>query len=299
MKRTLARHEFDYNEFERRLSKDTKEWIDNDVAAKLMYDELVWYAGQATAWYDTAEKDPTITRWVPQNGGGDCFVSLPGYSVSESTRTLRFLLPAYARKLNLHDIADNINYAAECAYAVNEMKENDMKPMKSKKVCKTNIVKCLRESWDTAEIIPINEHWACGITVKNDDVIEFDAVLDCDGNKVSKVVAWCNKGTAKKDIFEYCVEKMMSDYDDHIKYEGVNLDALDKHMIVANVGKAYDYFYDNHDEVAEYDSSFKFGEWILNNRIEFVRELVGIRRDMFSSDREVAALGYAVNELAA
>ena len=120
MKRTMARNEFDCKEFERRLSKDTKEWINSDVAAKLMYNELIWHAKHATAWYDAAEEDPTITRWVPQGGGGDCFISLPGHNDAEARRTLRFLLPAYARKLNLHNIADDINYAAEYAYAVTE-----------------------------------------------------------------------------------------------------------------------------------------------------------------------------------
>lgn len=165
-----------------------------------------------------------------------------------------------------------------------------------KSVCKTNIEKNLRESWNTAETIPINDRWACGITVKSDDVLEFSAVIDCDGTEVANVRAWCDCKTAKKDIIEYASKHLLTAYRRHSAFEAIDLAAIDTSRLVGAINDAYDRLYSNHDHVNGHDEAMACGDWLIRNRKKFVGELIKLRHDVFSSDREVAALGFAVHD---
>lgn len=168
-----------------------------------------------------------------------------------------------------------------------------------KNVCKTNIVKNLIESWNTAEIIPINNHWSCGVTVTRDDVLRFAAVLTFDNVNVSRVGGYCDLKTAKKHIIDYIVTKMLTDYYAHLDNERIDVSNIDIDALVDKFGKEYDFLYENYDRVAGYDEAMAYGDWLIKFRKDLVAALAKRRGDVLSSDREVAAFGFAVNELAA
>ena len=61
--------------------------------------------------------------------------------------------------------------------------------------------------------------------------------------------------------------------------------------------KEYNFLYDNYDNVAGYDEALEYGDEVISTMPELVDALCKLRCDYFSSDREVAALGFAVNEI--
>lgn len=60
--------------------------------------------------------------------------------------------------------------------------------------------------------------------------------------------------------------------------------------------KNYDFLYDHNDNVAGYYEALEYGEKIINEQPEFVREFVKYRGDFLSSDREVAAFGFTLSD---
>jgi len=63
--------------------------------------------------------------------------------------------------------------------------------------------------------------------------------------------------------------------------------------------KEYDFMYE-HDRtayVAGYDEALEYGDRLIAERHPIVASLCKMRGDIFSSDREVAALGFAVSEI--
>lgn len=61
--------------------------------------------------------------------------------------------------------------------------------------------------------------------------------------------------------------------------------------------KEYKFLYDNHDMVAGYDEALEEGDKFIAEHGDFVGEFVKYRRDFISSDREVAAFMFALNEM--
>jgi len=124
MKRHMARNDMNLNEFEVRLSDETRQWIDNDPAAKVMYDTIIDSTRKATDWYNMAVNNPEITKWVPQQGGGDCYLVYPAEMLSQEALSAKFMLLRYAESIGRRQEADNIERAAECAYMIAELNEN-------------------------------------------------------------------------------------------------------------------------------------------------------------------------------
>lgn len=56
----------------------------------------------------------------------------------------------------------------------------------------------------------------------------------------------------------------------------------------------YDFLYENHDNVAGYEEALEAGEEWLAEKHELAGRLIKERQDFFSSDREVAALAFAL-----
>lgn len=71
----------------------------------------------------------------------------------------------------------------------------------------------------------------------------------------------------------------------------INLDRLLK-----DINKEYDFLYKNKDRVAGYYEALTWGDNFLQDKANalFIQKLVAARRDMFSSDREVVALAFAL-----
>lgn len=62
--------------------------------------------------------------------------------------------------------------------------------------------------------------------------------------------------------------------------------------------KQYDFLYDTNDNVAGYDEALKIGDEFIKENPEFIREFIQYRGDFISSDREVVAFMFALDNLA-
>lgn len=61
----------------------------------------------------------------------------------------------------------------------------------------------------------------------------------------------------------------------------------------------YNFLYDNDNRVAGYYEALDYGEKIIHEHPDFVREFVKFRGDVLSSDREVAAFGFTLADFGA
>lgn len=61
----------------------------------------------------------------------------------------------------------------------------------------------------------------------------------------------------------------------------------------------YDFLYKNYDRVAGYDEAVETGDIFIQNHPEFVAEFANYRRDLITSDREVAAFMFALEDMGA
>lgn len=61
----------------------------------------------------------------------------------------------------------------------------------------------------------------------------------------------------------------------------------------------YNFLYDNNDRVARYYEALDYGEKVMHEYPNFVREFVKFRGDVLSSDREVAAFGFTLADFGA
>ena len=58
----------------------------------------------------------------------------------------------------------------------------------------------------------------------------------------------------------------------------------------------YKFLYDHHDNVAGYSEAVDFGDEFIKKHKDFVTEFCRYRGDILSSDREVAAFAFAMEE---
>lgn len=58
----------------------------------------------------------------------------------------------------------------------------------------------------------------------------------------------------------------------------------------------YDFLYANHDNVAGYHETLAFGDEFITKNIDFVMEFNAYRHDILSSDREVAAFAFTLDD---
>ena len=58
----------------------------------------------------------------------------------------------------------------------------------------------------------------------------------------------------------------------------------------------YKFLYDNNDNVAGYNEAVDFGDEFIKKHNDFVAEFCRYRGDILSSDREVAAFAFAMEE---
>jgi hypothetical protein len=69
--------------------------------------------------------------------------------------------------------------------------------------------------------------------------------------------------------------------------------------VLEQFNKEYDFMYEHERTayVAGYDEALEYGDRLIAERHPIVASLCKMRGDIFSSDREVAALGFAVSEI--
>lgn len=65
-------------------------------------------------------------------------------------------------------------------------------------------------------------------------------------------------------------------------------------ILLEVIGDEYEFLYVHHDSVAGFAEAMDAGERFIANGGKAFRELVEMRGDLFTSDREVAALGFAL-----
>lgn len=85
-----------------KLSEKTKQFINADEYAFHLFMMMQDTAETAMEWYDRAENDKGITRWVPQDGGGDCFLIYPADDAAHQYHGMYDALMLYA-KMTGHD----------------------------------------------------------------------------------------------------------------------------------------------------------------------------------------------------
>ena len=72
---------------------------------------------------------------------------------------------------------------------------------------------------------------------------------------------------------------------------------IDIEKFLEKFNKEYKFLYDNHDNVAGYHEALHEGDKFIEQHTEFVGEFVKYRGDFISSDREVAAFMFALNDM--
>lgn len=69
------------------------------------------------------------------------------------------------------------------------------------------------------------------------------------------------------------------------------------HKFVEQFNKEYEFLYDNNDMVAGYNEALEEGDKFIAEHSDFVGEFVKYRGDFISSDREVVAFMFTLNEI--
>lgn len=94
-----------------RLDPTAMRWVRGDTAARSMYDVFVKGMTNSAAWCREAESDTRITRWVPQGGGGDCFLVYPAETAAARAHGALDALTDYAYAIGRAVTARAINDA--------------------------------------------------------------------------------------------------------------------------------------------------------------------------------------------
>lgn len=71
------------------------------------------------------------------------------------------------------------------------------------------------------------------------------------------------------------------------------------HKFLQKFKENYNFLYDNDNRVAGYYEALDYGEKVMHEYPDFVREFVKFRGDVLSSDREVAAFGFTLADFGA
>lgn len=69
------------------------------------------------------------------------------------------------------------------------------------------------------------------------------------------------------------------------------------HEFLKEFNKQYSFLYDNNDNVAGYDEALEAGDKFIKQNPEFIGEFVNYRGDFISSDREVVAFMFALDNM--
>lgn len=73
--------------------------------------------------------------------------------------------------------------------------------------------------------------------------------------------------------------------------------SINIHDFLKEFNKQYDFIYNARDNVAGYREALESGDKFIEKNIEFVREFVQYRGDFISSDREVVAFMFALDNM--
>lgn len=73
--------------------------------------------------------------------------------------------------------------------------------------------------------------------------------------------------------------------------------SINIHKFAEQFNKEYKFLYDHNDMVAGYDEALKEGDMFILEHGDFVGEFAKYRGDFISSDREVVAFMFALNEM--
>ena len=66
------------------------------------------------------------------------------------------------------------------------------------------------------------------------------------------------------------------------------------HRFLRKFGEAYEFLYDNYDNVPGYQEAVSWGDEFIRTHHDFVMEFNKFRGDILSSEREVAAFAYVL-----
>lgn len=91
------------------LSDGTMGFIESDEFASKLFERMRDSAWTATDWYEYAEKNRDVTRWVPREGGGDCFLIVPGDEAAYEFSGMYDALALYAETMGRKDVSDELH----------------------------------------------------------------------------------------------------------------------------------------------------------------------------------------------
>lgn len=74
---------------------------------------------------------------------------------------------------------------------------------------------------------------------------------------------------------------------------------LDIKKFLERFNANYEFLYNAKDRVAGYDEAVDYGDMFIGEHGDFVREFVLYRGDLLTSDREVAAFAFALDDMGA
>lgn len=113
----------DIEAMESRFSPQTKKWLRRNESASTLYKVFVDKTNRANSWYDDAEDDESITRWVPSNGSGDCYLIYPAECLAAEAWGTLDSLRQYAYSVGRIDVGNNINDAL--VYAIRGIESDE------------------------------------------------------------------------------------------------------------------------------------------------------------------------------
>lgn len=77
----------------------------------------------------------------------------------------------------------------------------------------------------------------------------------------------------------------------------MNITNIDIDEFMDKFNKEYKFLYENSDRVAGYREALDYGDAFIDAHPDFVAEFVRYRGDFISSDREVAAFAFALDDM--
>lgn len=95
------------------LSDKTQHFIDSDKYASELFGMMRDCAWRAIDWYELAEKDREVTRWVPQDGGGDCYLIYPADEAANEYHGIYDALMLYAKTTGHEDAWNELSNLRE------------------------------------------------------------------------------------------------------------------------------------------------------------------------------------------
>ena len=69
------------------------------------------------------------------------------------------------------------------------------------------------------------------------------------------------------------------------------------HRFANKFSDVYDFLYTHHDNVAGFAEAMEFGDWFIQSFPGFTHKFTDYRGDILTSDREVAAFGFAIMDM--